>query len=105
MVDPPSSCQDLFYRDNSKQYPPPFDAASGQSIADLFHRNGFVQDFNNTTQLELGSFVGLDDFRTETTYVQTQMANIYKFWMDQGFDGFRVDTAGRPRRMAAMREL
>src|SRR5438309_5066857 len=38
---------------------------------------------------------GLDDFRTESSYVQAQMANIYKFWIDQGFDGFRVDTVTR----------
>ena len=82
----------LFYRDNAKQYPPPFDAGSGQSIGELFHGNGYVQDFSDPTQLELGSYAGLDDFQTETAYVQTQMANIYKFWMDQGFDGFRIDT-------------
>ena len=51
-----------------------------------------MQDFSSSTQLELGSYVGLDDFRTETAYVQTQMANIYKYWMDQGFDAFRIDT-------------
>jgi hypothetical protein len=82
----------LFYRDNAKQYPPPFDPGSGHSLAELFHGNGYVQDFSNATQLELGSYVGLDDFQTETAYVQTQMANIYKFWMDQGFDAFRIDT-------------
>jgi glycosidase len=82
----------LFYRDNSKQYAPPFDPGSGESIAQLFHNNGFIQDFTNTTQVELGSLEGLDDFRTESGYVQTNFANIYKFWMDQGFDGFRVDT-------------
>ena len=82
----------LFYRDNAKQYPPPFDTGSSRSITDLFHANGYVQDFSDPTQLELGSYVGLDDFRTETAYIQTQMANIYKFWIDQGFDAFRIDT-------------
>jgi glycosidase len=82
----------LFYRDNAKQYAPPFDPASGQSLAALFHTNGFIQNFSDPTQVELGSLQGLDDFRTESAYLQTQMANIYKFWMDQGFDAFRVDT-------------
>ncbi|MEY2439819.1 MAG: hypothetical protein QOI34_1204, partial [Verrucomicrobiota bacterium] len=82
----------LFYRDNAKQYATPFDSGSGQSLASLFHTNGFIQNFSNTAQVELGSLEGLDDFRTENAYVQTQMANIYKFWMDQGFDAFRIDT-------------
>jgi glycosidase len=35
----------------------------------------------------------LDDLKTETTYVRTNLAAIYKFWIEQaGFDGFRIDT-------------
>jgi glycosidase len=88
----PPDGYNLFYRDNSKQYASPFDPGSGQSLTALFHNNGFIQDFNNSTQVELGSLEGLDDFRTESGYIQTNMANIYKFWLEQGFDGFRVDT-------------
>jgi len=59
----------------------------------LFHTNGLIQDFNNTTQVELGELRGLDDLRTETTYVRTNMANIYEYWVGQAdFDGFRIDT-------------
>jgi glycosidase len=88
----PPNGYNLFYRDNSKQYASPFGPGSGQSLTTLFHNNGFIQDFTNTTQVEMGSLEGLDDFRTESSYVQTNMANIYKFWLEQGFDGFRVDT-------------
>ena len=42
----------------------------------------------------LGWLSGLNDFRTETPYVRTNMAAIYEYWIQQiGFDGFRVDTA------------
>lgn len=83
----------LFYRDNRKQYAAPFGAAAGLSLGELFHNNGFIQDFNNATQTENGSLQGLDDFRTESAYLREQMANIYKFWISQaGFDAFRVDT-------------
>jgi len=35
----------------------------------------------------------LDDFATETTYVRTNMANVYEYWIGAGdFDGFRIDT-------------
>jgi alpha-amylase len=88
----PPGGYNLFYRDNSHQYAPPFDPNSGQSLTQLFHNNGLIQDFTNTTQVTLGFLEGLDDFRTESSYVQTNMANIYEFWAAQGFDGFRVDT-------------
>ena len=82
----------LNYRDTNKQYAPPFDSAANPSLSSLFHNQGFIQDFNSSTQVELGSLEGLDDFRTESDTVRTQMANIYNFWIDQGFDAFRVDT-------------
>jgi glycosidase len=42
----------------------------------------------------LGWLDGLNDFRTETPYVRSNMAAIYEYWIQQiGFDGFRVDTA------------
>ena len=41
----------------------------------------------------VGQLSGLNDFKTETPYVQTQMAAIYEYWIAQaGFDGFRIDT-------------
>ena len=41
----------------------------------------------------MGELAGLDDFRTESAYVRSNMAEIYKYWIGQaGFDGFRIDT-------------
>jgi len=84
----------LRFRNPAKQYPPPFDLnATNPAITNLFHNNGIIQDYNNATQLELGELSGLDDFRTETPYVRTQMTKIYEYWIAQaGFDGFRIDT-------------
>ena len=84
----------LRYRDPARQYPAPFDLnAAHPSLTNLFHNNGIIQDYNDTTQRELGELSGLDDFRTETPYVRTQMTQIYEYWIEQGgFDGYRVDT-------------
>ena len=84
----------LRFRSPANQYPPPFDLnATNPSLTSLFHNNGYIQDYHDPTQLELGELSGLDDFRTETPYVRTQMVNIYEYWIKQaGFDGFRIDT-------------
>ena len=84
----------LRFRDPAKQYPPPFDLnATNPSLTNLFHNNGFIHDYHDPTQVELGELSGLDDFRTETPYVRTQMEKIYEYWIEQaGFDGFRIDT-------------
>ncbi len=82
------------FRNNAQQYPPPFDLnATNPKIESLFHNNGNIQDFGNTTQVETGDLRGLDDLKTETTYVRSNLRSIYKFWIEQaGFDGFRIDT-------------
>jgi len=84
----------LRFRNPAKQYPPPFDLnATNPSLTNLFHNNGFIQDYHDPTQLILGELRGLDDFRTETPYVRAQMRKIYEFWIEQaGFDAFRIDT-------------
>jgi glycosidase len=84
----------LRFRNPARQYPPPFDLnAANPSLTNLFHNNGVIQDFNDPTQLVLGSFAGLDDFRTETPYIRTQMMKIYEYWIGQAaFDAFRIDT-------------
>ena len=84
----------LRFRDPARQYPPPFDLnAAHPSLTNLFHNNGVIRDYSDTTQRELGELSGLDDFRTETPYVRTQMEKIYDYWIEQaGFDGYRVDT-------------
>ncbi len=84
----------LSYANSSKKYAAPFNTNSvNPSLTNLFHNYGAIMDFNNTQQVELGELSGLDDFRTETGYVRTNMAAIYNYWItNAGFDGFRVDT-------------
>ncbi len=85
----------LSYRNNSKTYPAPFNlTATNPSLTNLFHNYGNIADYNNSTQALLGWLSGLNDFRTETPYVRSNMTAIYEHWINQiGFDGFRVDTA------------
>ena len=84
----------LRFRHPDLTYPPPFDLnPTNPAITNLFHNYGEIQDYDDPTQLELGSLSGLDDFRTETPYVRKQMKKIYEFWIAQaGFDAFRIDT-------------
>jgi glycosidase len=84
----------LRFHNPGRQYPPPFDLnAANPELTNLFHNNGYIRDYGDTTQVELGELSGLDDFRTETPYVRAQMIKIYEFWIEQaGFDGFRIDT-------------
>jgi glycosidase len=85
----------LGYVNSSKTYPAPFNlTATNPSLTNLFHNYGDIQNFNDTNQVVLGWLSGLNDFRTETPYVRSNMAAIYEYWINQiGFDGFRVDTA------------
>lgn len=91
----PPAGYNLSYANKTNTYPAPFNlSALNPALTNLFHNNGNVQNYNDPTQLLLGQLDGLNDFRTETPYVQTQMASIYQSWIKQaGFDGFRVDTA------------
>jgi glycosidase len=91
----PPDGYNLRYHNPKRTYPPPFDLnAEHPALTNLFHNNGWIQDFDDPTQVELGELSGLDDFRTETPYVREQMTKIYEYWIEQaGFDGFRVDTA------------
>jgi len=84
----------LRFRNPARQYPPPFNLdAANPALTNLFHNNGFVQNFDDPTQLVLGEFAGLDDFRTESPFVRRQMTKIYEFWIERaGFDAFRIDT-------------
>ncbi len=85
----------LSYVNGSKTYPAPFNLSTANpSLTNLFHNYGDIQNYNDTNQVVLGWLDGLNDFRTETPYVRTNMAAIYEYWINQiGFDGFRVDTA------------
>src|SRR5262245_1279908 len=83
----------LRYR-TSKQFAAPFNTnAANPSLTNLFHNNGNIPDYNTAQHVELGELSGLDDFRTESAYVRSNMAALYEYWIGQaGFDGFRIDT-------------
>jgi alpha-amylase len=90
-VAPPGG-YNLRYR-NSKQFAFPFNTnAANPFLTNLFHNNGAINNYNDNTQVTLGELSGLDDFRTETDYIRTNMAAVYEFWIAQGFDAFRIDT-------------
>jgi alpha-amylase len=78
----------------SKQFAPPFNTnAVNPNLTNLFHNNGEIQNYNDATQVVYGELSGLDDFRTESAYIRSNMAAVYKYWIGQaGFDGFRIDT-------------
>lgn len=85
----------LSYANANKTYPAPFNlTAANPALTNLFHNYGDIQNYNDTNQVILGWLSGLNDFRTETPYVRSNMAAIYEYWIQQiGFDGFRIDTA------------
>jgi glycosidase len=85
----------LSYVNGSKTYPAPFNlSAANPSLTNIFHNYGNIANYNDPTQTVLGWLSGLNDFRTETPYVRSNMAAIYQYWINQiGFDGYRVDTA------------
>ncbi len=85
----------LQYVNGSKTYPAPFNLSTTNPVlTNLWHNYGNIADFNNNTQTVLGWLSGLNDFRTETPYVRSNMTSIYQYWINQAaFDGFRVDTA------------
>ncbi|HTR41676.1 MAG TPA: alpha-amylase family glycosyl hydrolase [Pseudomonadales bacterium] len=84
----------LKYVKANKTYPAPFNlSASNPNLTNLWHNYGNIGNFNDSQQTVLGSLDGLNDLRTETTYVRTNMINIYEYWISQiGLDAFRVDT-------------
>jgi glycosidase len=89
----------LKYRSSSLTYAPPFDiynstyTPANNALTNLFHNNGGIPDYNTPQHYQLGELSGLDDFRTESDYVRSNMAAIYQYWIQQaGFDGFRIDT-------------
>lgn len=91
----PPAGYNMRYRNSSKQHAPPFNITDAVPAAftSIFHTNGVISDFNNLDQVEKGELSNLDDFNTQLTYVRTNMANIWKYWIQSGdLDGFRLDT-------------
>ena len=95
----PPSGYTLKYRSSSLTYAPPFDiynstyTPTNNALTNLFHNYGAIPDYNTPDHYQLGELSGLDDFRTESPYVRSNMVAIYNFWIQQaGFDVFRIDT-------------
>ncbi|MBW8864826.1 MAG: hypothetical protein JF609_07870 [Verrucomicrobia bacterium] len=89
----------LKYRSSSLTYAAPFDTfnltynAANNALTNYFHNNGGIPDYNTPEHYQLGELSGLDDFRTESDSVRSNMATIYEYWIQTaGFDGFRIDT-------------
>jgi glycosidase len=83
----------LKYR-SSKQYAAPFNTNTiNPNLTNIFHNSGCIPDYNTVEHYQLGELSGLDDFRTESPYIRSNMAAVYQYWIQQaGFDGFRIDT-------------
>jgi len=74
------------WNNTNNQYPLPFNQLTN------FHNNGRIVNYVDPDQM-LGELSGLDDLRTESTYVRSNLVNIYKYWIQAAdFDGFRLDT-------------
>ncbi len=83
------------YKSTSQQHAPPFNItnATPPTFTSIFHNNGAIDTYSLTQHVVLGELSSLDDFATETTYVRTNMMNIYSYWVGVAdFDGFRIDT-------------
>jgi glycosidase len=83
----------LSYR-NSRQYAAPFNTNRvNPDLTNLFHNNGNIPDYKVPEHYQLGELSGLDDFRTESPYIRSNMVAIYEYWIQAaGFDGYRIDT-------------
>jgi alpha-amylase len=91
----PPAGYNMRYKNIANQHAPPFNItnATPPTFTSIFHNNGAIQNFGITQQVVLGELSSLDDFATETTYVRTNMMNVYTNWVGIGdFDGFRIDT-------------
>jgi uncharacterized repeat protein (TIGR03803 family) len=86
----------LHYINITNQHAFPFNPTNVSPTADLstiFHTNGDIQSYDTTQEVVLGQLDGLNDLATETTYVRTNLMNIYTNWVGLAdFDAFRIDT-------------
>jgi glycosidase len=90
----PPDGYNMSFRHPGRQFAPPFNLSpANPAITNLFHNYGYIQDYNDKTQLVFGELSGLNDLKTETPYVREQMIKIYEYWIKAaGFDAFRIDT-------------
>jgi glycosidase len=96
---PPPGGYQLSYSEPTNQEAFPFNPTNVTPplITTLFHTNGNIGSYtypSATQEVVLGQLDYLDDLTTETTYVRTNMMNIYTNWVGLAdVDAFRVDTA------------
>src|SRR6266404_7133859 len=91
----PPGGYNMRYKNIANQHAPPFNItnATPPTFTSIFHTNGVIPNYTNSLEYTLGELSSLDDFATETTYVRTNMMNIYTNWVGiADFDGFRIDT-------------
>jgi len=91
----PPGGYNMRYKNIANQHAPPFNITNAvpPAFTSIFHTNGVIQSYTNSLEYTLGELSSLDDFATETTYVRTNMMNIYSNWVAVAdFDGFRIDT-------------
>ncbi|MBX7247024.1 MAG: hypothetical protein K1X53_16115 [Candidatus Sumerlaeaceae bacterium] len=76
----------LTYRNSGKTHAAPFNSTA------YFHNQGSIGNYSDPEQI-LGELAGLDDLRTEDSYVRIQMASIWSNWITTlDADAFRIDT-------------
>ena len=89
----------LRYNSGGQQYATPFDNGSLQTqfgntnLNNIFHNNGTTQNWGDSTQVERGELLSLDDFKTESLFIREKMKEIWAYWIQTvGFDAYRIDT-------------
>jgi glycosidase len=87
----PPNGYNITYRNSNNQYAPPFNTNSvAPLLSSMFHTNGHIGSYVNPEQI-YGELAELDDFRTETVYVRTNMVNVFSNWIVRAdLDGFRA---------------
>src|ERR1700739_2758366 len=74
----------LEYVSNSKTYPAPFNLTTANpQLTNLWHNYGDIDSYNDSQEVVLGWLDGLNDLKTETPYVRTNLINIYEYWINQ----------------------
>lgn len=82
----PPAAYNLRWTVSTNRYPAPFDSTN------YFHAQGHISSYTDPQQI-LGELSGLDDLKTETAYVQTNLIRIYTDWIAKAdVDAFRIDT-------------
>ncbi|MDO2949431.1 alpha amylase C-terminal domain-containing protein [Aeromonas simiae] len=74
-----------YYHAGNKQYP--------QFGPNDFHHNGDIKGYSDSFNVWNGALYGMPDMKTESSYVQEQIATYMKTLVGWGVAGFRIDAA------------